>query len=88
MVASTGLLEAKGIVGAGTALCTQEDLIDRIRLYNPSATARFLARFDREELQMYLQHLMATSVPRGRDARWERPHETPAITCRIADDDE
>ncbi|MCA9281450.1 MAG: hypothetical protein H6812_08985 [Phycisphaeraceae bacterium] len=87
MVAATGLLEAKSIVSAGTALLTQEDLVDRIRLYNPSATAQFLARFDRCELEMYLQHLIATSVPRGRGARWERPNETPAITFRIADDD-
>lgn len=88
MVAATGLLEAKGIVSAGSALLTKEDLIDRIRLYNPTATAGFLGNFDRDELTMYLQHLIATSVPRGREARWERPNETPAITYRIADDDE
>ncbi len=87
MVAATGLLEAKGIVSAGTALLTQEDLIGRIRAFNPSASREFLSGFDRDELALYLQHLIATAVPRGRGARWVRPHETPAITYRIADEE-
>lgn len=87
MVAATGLLEAKGIVSAGTALLTQEDLIGRIRAFNPSASREFLSGFDRDELALYLQHLIATAVPRGRGARWVRPQETPAITYRIADEE-
>ena len=61
---------------------TREQVVDRIISINPTATVEFLSRFDEPALGHYLDHLVATSTPRGRHARWERHHETPAILGR------
>lgn len=58
---------------------SREMLVERIQAYNPGASAEYLLRFDQTPLTLYLEHLAATSVPRGRDARWIRPGDTAGI---------
>jgi hypothetical protein len=65
---------------------TREQVVDRIITINPTATAAFLNRFKQESLSKYLEHLVSASTPRGRNARWERPGDTPAIMGREAGD--
>ncbi|HYE02454.1 MAG TPA: hypothetical protein VD963_04375 [Phycisphaerales bacterium] len=60
-----------------------ERVISHIQELAPSASRRFLEHFDPGELRRYLDHLTATSVPRGPTARWVRP-DAPAITAREA----
>ena len=61
---------------------TREQVVDRIIAINPSAKADFLGSFDEPALSHYLEHLVATRAPRGRNATWLRQHETPAILTR------
>lgn len=61
---------------------TRERLIERILEINPSATAAFLGEFEHGALARYLGHLISAEAPRGREARWVRPTETPAIVGR------
>lgn len=63
---------------------TREQLIDRIIEINPSATTTFLSAFEHSSLARYLDHLAAAEAPRGRDARWVRPGDTPAILARTS----
>lgn len=63
---------------------TREQVIDRIMEFNRSARAEFLESFDDGRLNHYLDHLVATSVPRGREAIWMRRAESPAIMSRVA----
>ncbi|MBX3357246.1 MAG: hypothetical protein KF745_02340 [Phycisphaeraceae bacterium] len=58
---------------------TRPQIVDRILSMNPSATAGFLDRFTDRALSVYLDHLVSAQRPRGRDAVWERPGDTPAI---------
>lgn len=67
-----------------TPRLTREQVVDRIMSLNRSARAEFLETFDDEGLRHYLDHLIATSVPRGRDAVWVRRGESPAIMSRAA----
>lgn len=52
-------------------------LMEQITALNPSATTDFLDQFDDEALSDYLKHLAVAHQPRGRDARWIRPHGRP-----------
>ena len=61
---------------------TREQVVDRIITINPTATTTFLDRFSEASLGQYLDHLLATSGPRGRYARWLRPGDSPAILAR------
>lgn len=61
---------------------TREQVVDRIITINPTATTSFLAGFSEASLGRYLDHLVATSCPRGRHARWLRPGDSPAIVAR------
>ena len=61
---------------------TREQVVDRIISINPTASVEFLGRFQDRALGHYLDHLVATSAPRGRHARWLRHAETPAIVGR------
>lgn len=58
---------------------TREQVIEQIRSLNPSATIAFLELFEALALRTYLEHLLAAQEPRGRQARWERPGDSPAI---------
>jgi hypothetical protein len=61
---------------------TREQVVDRIIMINPTATAQFLDRFRDESLEKYLDHLVVASGPRGRNSRWLRPGDSPAIVGR------
>ncbi len=52
-------------------------LMQEIMDLNPSASAEFLEQFEDSALRTYLDHLNAARQPRGRDARWIRPHGKP-----------
>lgn len=57
-------------------------ILERILAINPVANVRYLSTFRPDMLVDYLDHLIATSQPRGRDARWQRRGDTPAILMR------
>lgn len=61
---------------------TREQVVDRIITINPTASTTFLAKFNEESLGRYLDHLVASSGPRGRNSRWMRPGDSPAIMTR------
>lgn len=61
---------------------TREQVVDRIITINPTATTSFLAAFSEASLGRYLDHLLATAGPRGRNARWLRTGDSPAIMAR------
>ena len=61
-------------------------LVDQIVTLNRSADTRWLSRFDDAALESYLEHLHATSEPRGRSAVWVRRSETPGIVRRVRED--
>jgi flagellar biosynthesis/type III secretory pathway chaperone len=42
---------------------SKRELIDRIRLFNPTAASTFLAQFGEGDLTQYLQHLVDTTPP-------------------------
>ena len=67
-----------------TPRLTREQVIDRIIEFNRSARVEFLETFDDDRLNHYLEHLVATARPRGRDAVWIRRGESPAIMSRSA----
>lgn len=66
---------------APPAALTREQTVDEIISVNPSATAEFLAQFDDELLNKYLDHLRFTQQPRCK-AAWDRPNDAPAIMVR------
>ena len=65
---------------------TREQVVVRIISIIPTATTGFLERFSQASLGRYLDHLLATSGPRGKNSRWMRPGDWPAITVRVAQD--
>jgi len=54
-------------------------LIGEILEMAPNAGDAVLARFGESALALYRDHLLATAGPRGANARWTRPGDTPAI---------
>ncbi len=68
--------------GESHARLSVPQLVDRIMELNPSASGQFLVNFRREALRDYLDHLVCTSSPRGREARWLRRGDTPGIVVR------
>ncbi len=60
---------------------SRQQVIDEIITCNPSATAEFLDAFSGERLRVYLTRLRGIRRARGRDARWIRPNDAPAITA-------
>lgn len=63
---------------------TREQVVDRIITINPTATKDFLDAFESPHLGNYLDHLVSAQRPRGRDSRWSRPGDSPAIMVRVA----
>ncbi len=61
---------------------SRDQVIDHILSINPSAGRTFLEQFGRRRLGDYLDRLVAAESPRGRDARWTRAGDTPAIQER------
>lgn len=60
----------------------QRRLIEQIRDLAPTLREQQLARFNEEALQLYRDHLLFARAPRGPQARWERPGDTPAMLVR------
>jgi len=54
-------------------------VVDQIISINRSATVEYLSQFKRESLDKYLDHLLCSQQPRGRESRWDRPGDAPAI---------
>lgn len=61
---------------------SREQVVDQIISINRSATVEYLAQFEQKSLDVYLEHLLSSQRPRGRDARWDRPGDAPAIMSR------
>ncbi|TVQ30595.1 MAG: hypothetical protein EA376_12080 [Phycisphaeraceae bacterium] len=61
---------------------SREQLVDRIRRVNPTATPSRLEGFTVDALRLYLDHLAVTLTPRAAGAGWLRPGDTPAIMTR------
>lgn len=61
---------------------TRTQVVDQILTINRSATAEYLEQFREPELNTYLEHLLNAQEPRGREARWDRPGDAPAIMTR------
>jgi hypothetical protein len=59
-----------------------EQVVDHIISINRSATVDYLKQFKRESLDKYLDHLLESQKPRGRESRWDRPGDAPAIMVR------
>ncbi|MEL6795356.1 MAG: hypothetical protein AAFO89_00880 [Planctomycetota bacterium] len=57
----------------------RKSVIGQIIELNPTATANFLNQFNDEQLWLYLSHLVASQAPRGREAVWQRPGDSPAV---------
>jgi hypothetical protein len=55
----------------------KRQLIDKIRQYNTTVAAEFLAQFDEQALQQYLQHLESAKTRNTRIASWVR--RTPRL---------
>lgn len=77
----------RGVFSAGdgtrreesAAALTRCQVIDRIMRVNSTASELFLSQFGDDQLRSYLDHLTVASGRRGREARWERRGDTPAI---------
>ena len=61
---------------------SDKQVVDQIISINRSATVAYLKQFKRESLDKYLDHLLETQKPRGRESRWDRPGDAPAIMVR------
>jgi hypothetical protein len=59
-------------------------LIDLILKSNPGCSRDWLDQFSADQLRSYLDHLEITMEPRGRNSRWARPGDTPAVVWRKA----
>lgn len=67
---------------APRAELSMQQVVDQIITINRSATVEYLSQFKRESLDKYLDHLLSTQKPRGRESRWDRPGDAPAIMVR------
>ncbi len=61
---------------------SREQVVDQIISINRSATAEYLEQFEQRSLDTYLDHLLASQQPRGRNARWDRPGDAPSMMSR------
>lgn len=64
---------------------TKRQIIDEIIQINRSAKAEFLAQFDAEELDAYLQHLRAAQTPR--ELYWKPRPDRPAVDSQPANEE-
>lgn len=77
------------VASSHAAALTREQLLEQIQAFNPTASAAYLRRFSEADLAIYLDHLIATTEPRGRsNARWLRRGETRAIQCFVPADED
>lgn len=87
MVASYSPMPGSVEMELAECAATREQFILQIRSLNTTASREYLSEFSLRALRFYYEHLEATSVPRGRMARWIRPAETPAIIGFVPDDE-
>jgi hypothetical protein len=73
---------ADDLPDAPPARLSREQVVSQIISINRSATAQYLDQFEQESLDTYLDHLISAQQPRGRNARWDRPGDTPAMMSR------
>ena len=79
-VPSTFLVDLvpEGVAGGIEGL-THGQVVERIMRMNNSATLEFLAPFTTPMLRDYMDHLVTSLEPRGRNSRWARRADSPAI---------
>ena len=58
-------------------------IIEAIRHRNRTAGQDFLISFDERALASYLKRLATIKGRRGRDSRWVRQGDTPAVVTRM-----
>ncbi len=56
---------------------THEELVEKVRFFNPSASIAYLMTFDFSSLRLYLAHLEWARLPKK--AVWHRPGDTRGI---------
>jgi hypothetical protein len=61
---------------------SKQQMIERIRERNRSASNEFLVKFDEEALQTYLSRLTTLQDHRGRSSVWVRKGVAPASVMR------
>ncbi len=61
---------------------SKHDMMEQIRFYNDSASSEFLATFNEQQLESYLQRLTKVRNRRGRGSVWVRQGDTSAIVRR------
>ena len=57
----------------------RDSVVRQIIELNPTASAEFLNQFTGDQLWLYLAHLVSSQAPRGREAVWQRPGDSPAF---------
>ncbi len=62
----------------------KQELIEHIRQRNRSVSDEYLVRFNEKALQSYLDRLTHVVGRRGRDSRWVRQSDGPAVVTREA----
>lgn len=62
-----------------TIMMTKDQLVESIIGLNPTAAVEYLMSFDVPDLRRYLDRLLFEREPRGRESRWIREGDTPAI---------
>jgi len=61
----------------------KDRVIDQIQAINRGSDRTWLACFELEDLQRYLDHLQRSLEPRGPQSVWVRPGDTSAVVQRI-----
>ena len=61
---------------------SKQQMIERIREHNRSASSEFLVKFDEEALSTYLRRLTTLQDHRGRSSVWVRKGIAPASVMR------
>lgn len=65
---------------------TREQILNSIITMNQTATIEFLSSFTDRALRLYMEHLQAAAMPRGRNARWVRPGDSRAVCMHECED--
>jgi len=72
--------------GSLATVLTRAQLVESIWIFNPTASAAFLDRFDDAALALYLEHLHAKLGSDDPTTPWIRPGDTPSIIWHEARD--
>ena len=74
--------DTQTLAPAPRAPLSRQQVVDQIISINRSATVQYLDQFEQKSLDTYLDHLLSSQQPRGRNSRWDRPGDAPAIMSR------